>query len=288
MPQQFDRLSDSESHRQVGRTLNRAAGRLGGRRVVLMAAGALAAGALVGLATPSIAGNPGGAALSAPQDAAKPVAKPKASASAKANTATTKATGTNDDVDGSEPVTAPTKKASPKPTKAASNKPKEPIPATESTYAKNVPDYPPDGRKGRRIVYSKALMHVWIVNSKDEVMRHYPVTGRWDRPAKGVYKVYSMSRDTLNEHSKVTFRWMVRFAWGTNDPTASIGFHSIPIYYEDVPERGAKKGDRMTTRYELGLPVASGGCIRQADEDAEFLYRFAEVGDTVVVLPTAD
>ena len=290
MPAQFDRLADSESHRQVGTTVGRAASSLRRRRRRRTAfAGAallLAAGAVVAFAVPSaLAGSSdrqGTVTSTKPAVKAKPVTKAKAKAKAKP-VAKAKAD--------TAPTSKPTPSSKPTPTSKPTPAAKavlEPVPATESSYAENIPAYPPDGRHGRRIVYSKALMHVWLVNSDDEVVRDYPVTGRWDRPAKGTYHVYSMSSDTMNEHSMVTFQWMVRFAWGTNDTSASIGFHSIPTYYKDNPERGAKKGDRMTGKDELGLPVASGGCVRQSDEDAEFLYRWAEIDDLVVVLPTAD
>ena len=161
-----------------------------------------------------------------------------------------------------------------------------PIPTTWTKYAKNIPAYPPDGGHGRRIVYSKALMYVWIVNADNTVAKSYPVTGRWDRPLKGTYHIYSMSTESMNAHSKASFRWMVRFAWGLRDESASIGFHSIPIFYEDNPARHAKQGDRMSKVSDLGLPVATGGCVRQLDANAEFLYHWAHVGDTVVVLPS--
>ena len=283
MPAQFDRLSDAESHRQVGATLGHAAGRVSGgrRRTVFVLAGLACVAVVVALAAPSaLAGNSAQTIVAAAPTAVNDAAKATPVKSKPAATS-------NDDV-GDAGTSTPTKKASSSTATKASTSNNAPIPATESSYAQNIPAYPPDGRHGRRIVYSKALMHVWIVNSKDKVIRDYPVTGRWDRPAKGTYHVYSMSTDTMNEHSKVTFQHMVRFAWGFNDTSASIGFHSIPIYYADNPERGAKKGDRMSSKYELGLPVASGGCVRQEDADAEFLYRFAEIGDLVVVLPTAN
>lgn len=161
------------------------------------------------------------------------------------------------------------------------------IAATPTEKAQNIPSYPPDGRTGRRIVYSKALMHVWIVDDNDRVVRHYPVIGRWDRPNKGVYKVYSKSLDTMNTHSKVVFSYMVRFAWGKENRDTSIGFHSIPIHYADVPKYNVKKGDPVSTLAELGLPRAVGGCVRAEDSNARFLYYWSRVGDTVVVLPTA-
>jgi lipoprotein-anchoring transpeptidase ErfK/SrfK len=39
----------------------------------------------------------------------------------------------------------------------------------------------------------------------------------------------------------------------------------------------------MQTEEQLGT-FQSGGCIRMADRDAEFLFNFAELGTTVVVL----
>lgn len=278
VPSQFDRLSDADAHRQVGSTVNHAAGAVTGGRVRVRTVAVVGVAAAATIAIGSFV---------LPQALAGGSVEGAMSSSLNSSASNSAASTHNDDVD-SEPATAvkvPTAKKTPKP---ASTSNASPIPATESSYAKHIPAYPPDGGHGRRIVYSKALMTVWIVDSKDKVVRRYPVTGRWDRPAKGTYHIYSMSRDTENAHSKVTFQYMVRFAWGTNDTSASIGFHTIPIYYADNPERQAKKGDRMTTQAELGLPVATGGCVRQGDADAQFLYRWAEVGDTVVVLPTAD
>ena len=239
--------------------------------------------ALAALAAPSaLAGSNDGSVLAAASVPAAVHAKPAkhAAVTAAASSApqTVVASGGGDSA-----VPAGTQvKPKPAPTANAA-----PIPATETKYARNIPAYPRDGRHGRRIVYDKALMVVYIVNSHDKVVRRYPVTGRWDRPKKGVYHVYSMSADTMNAHSMVTFNWMVRFAWGTNDTSASIGFHSIPIFYQDNPARDAKKGERMSKLTDLGLPVATGGCVRQKDADAKFLYDWAQVGDTVVVLPTA-
>ncbi len=159
-----------------------------------------------------------------------------------------------------------------------------PVPATPDRKAKNVPADPPAGSgTGRRIVYSKALMTVWIVGSDGRTVRHYPVVGRWDRPAKGTYHIYSMSTESMNEHSKVTFKYMTRFAWGPRTE-ASIGFHSIPIYYAE--HEGHAPGTRMHGVDQLGLPIAAGGCVRQSDADARFLFHWAHVGDTVVVLPS--
>jgi hypothetical protein len=126
---------------------------------------------------------------------------------------------------------------------------------------------------GRRIVYSERLpQHAWLVDAHGRVARDFAVSGRIDTPHAGTFHVFSKSPSSSNAHYGVTFRWMVRFAVGRS---AAIGFHSIPRYYD---------GRSMQTLAQLGLPVGKGGCPHSADADAEFLYRWANVGTTVVVL----
>lgn len=151
---------------------------------------------------------------------------------------------------------------------------KKPRPATRSTKAKNVPAMPMDGGTGRRIVYDKSLMTVWVMNGKNEVVYRFPIVGRWDRPLAGEYEVYSMSERSGNPNSRVTFDHMTRFAYG-NDGKTPIGFHSIPLYYD---------GSMMHGVDQLGLPIATGGCVRMHEDDAEALYEWAKIGDKVVVL----
>jgi hypothetical protein len=155
-------------------------------------------------------------------------------------------------------------------------KPKKPKPASATRKARNVPEFPRDKHTGKRLVYDKALMTVWLMNKDNEVVARYPVVGRFDRPAKGVYEVYSKSPKSSNPNSKVTFNHMVRFAWGL-DSTASIGFHDIPMYYD---------GTMMHSQKQLGLAIARGGCVRLSPEAAKHIYRFAKVGTKVVVLPS--
>jgi hypothetical protein len=171
---------------------------------------------------------------------------------------------------------ATTETPAPAPTAEKPKKPKKPKPASATRKARNVPEFPRDKHKGKRIVYDKALMTVWLMNKNNEVVARYPVVGRFDRPAKGVYRVYSKSPKSGNPFSKVTFNWMVRFAWGL-DSTASIGFHDIPMYYD---------GTMMHSQKQLGMAIARGGCVRLAPEAARHIYRFADVGTKVVVLPS--
>ncbi len=151
---------------------------------------------------------------------------------------------------------------------------KKPVAATRSTKAKNVPEMPMDGETGRRIVYDKSLMTVWVMNSNNEVVYRFPIVGRWDRPRAGEYTIYSKSERSGNPNSRVTFDHMTRFAYG-NDGKTPIGFHSIPIYYD---------GRMMHGIDQLGLPIATGGCVRMHEDDAEALYEWSKIGDRVVVL----
>jgi len=64
---------------------------------------------------------------------------------------------------------------------------------------------------------------------------------------------------------------MVRFAHGSHD--GNIGFHAIPIQY----------GRPVQTLEQLGQPL-SGGCVRQAPEDAIWMWNWAQIGTVVVVL----
>ena len=159
----------------------------------------------------------------------------------------------------------------------AKKKWKRPKPASATHKARNVPAFPPDRKHhGKRVVYDKALMTVWLIDKHDEVVARYPVVGRFDRPLAGVYKIFSKSEHSSNPFSKVTFNHMVRFAWGP-DTKSAIGLHSIPRYYD---------GTRMHSVKQLGLAIARGGCVRLSDKAAAAVYRFAHVGDRVVVLPS--
>ena len=159
---------------------------------------------------------------------------------------------------------------------AAPSKAKAPKPASKTRKARNVPERPRDTHTGKRIVYDKALMTVWLMDADNEVVARYPVVGRWDRPKAGTYHVMSKSPMSYNPESKVTFAHMVRFAPGLQTGY-SIGFHAIPRY---------RDGKMMHSTKQLGLAIARGGCVRLSDQAADRVYRFLDKGDLVVVLPS--
>ena len=174
------------------------------------------------------------------------------------------------------PTASPAVTATPTPGASAPVKVKEPKPASRTRKARNIPERPRDTFHGKRLVYDKALMTVWMMNAKDEVVGRYPVVGRWDRPAKGTYHIFSKSKLAFNPNSKVTFHNMMRFTYGP-DTKSPIGFHSIPRYYDGTPMHSTK---------QLGLAIARGGCVLLSEKASKELYKFMDVGDLIVVLPS--
>jgi len=132
---------------------------------------------------------------------------------------------------------------------------------------------PAGSGSGRRIVYRQTGMHLWVVGADGTVVRDYAVTGRPGWPLVGTYHVFSKSPSTASPKYGVTFGWMVRFAHGHQ---LSIGFHDIP--------RRMGTGVPIQSESTLGAPVGHGGCVRQRTVDARWLYGWAQVGTTVVVL----
>ncbi len=133
------------------------------------------------------------------------------------------------------------------------------------------PAYPNVGR-GKRIIYSNSEQRVWLIEASGVLAKTHPVSGRRGVPAPGTYSVFSKSRKAYAGHHGITMANMVRFAHGRS---LAIGFHAIPRYPDGRP---------LQTVDELGS-YRSAGCVRQKDADAAFLYDWAGIGTTVIVLP---
>jgi hypothetical protein len=130
---------------------------------------------------------------------------------------------------------------------------------------------PADSGEGRRVVFSEARQRVWLVDADDRVQRTYLVSGSLtDNLHPGTYHVYSRSEQAWGIDDSGTMKWFVRFTQGDH---AAIGFHDIPV----------KDGRLVQRRSDLGTPE-SHGCIRQWRPDARALWRFAQLGTTVVVV----
>lgn len=130
---------------------------------------------------------------------------------------------------------------------------------------------PRAGIEGKHIVYDTGSQRMWLFDG--ELMYDtYPVSGRLNTPWRGTYEVFSKSETAWYPRAPVTMAHMVRFVKGT-EGRLNIGFHAIPRTYGGAP---------VQTESELGT-AQSAGCVRQSDEKAEHLYRWAEIGTPVVV-----
>ena len=144
---------------------------------------------------------------------------------------------------------------------------------TTETVLVEVAPVPIKSGTGRRIVYANRQQRVWVINTDNEVIRTFPVSGMLGQPGNGTFSVFSKSPTSYSpEFAGVTFRFMTRFAIGRNG--GNIGFHEIPI-------RNSKP---MQTVDELGAFKGS-GCLRSSTKDALFIYQWATLGTKVVVVP---
>ncbi|HSL57150.1 MAG TPA: DUF4214 domain-containing protein [Acidimicrobiales bacterium] len=130
---------------------------------------------------------------------------------------------------------------------------------------------PAGSGEGRRIIYCVSCQQVWLVEDTGLLTRTYAVSGRANTPRAGTYSVFSKSPLAWAGYGGITMEYMVRYTWGN---TMALGFHSIP----KRPD-----GSFLQTEAELGQ-YRSAGCTRQRLADAKFLYDWAPVGTTVVVL----
>lgn len=126
---------------------------------------------------------------------------------------------------------------------------------------------------GRRIVYSKKIQRVWVINAHNTTVRTFLVSGRRGIPKQGSYRVFSQSVSSFSpELPGVTIRFMTRFALGPDG--GNIGIHDLPL----------RNGKPMQTAEQLGT-FRGGGCLRSTTADARFIFKWASIGTSVVVVP---
>lgn len=154
---------------------------------------------------------------------------------------------------------------------AASPEPVDTAKVPAAPEAGDAEALPAESGKGRRVVYSINGQRVWLVENDERVSRTYRVSGRLDRPGPGSYEVYSKSPTAISYDYTETMQHMIRFAHGES---AAIGFHDIPVLDDGTP---------VQTEAQLGQPL-SAGCVRQSQQDAEWLWNWAVLGTTVVVV----
>ena len=137
------------------------------------------------------------------------------------------------------------------------------------------PELPEDAGQGtgKRVVYERSSQRVWAVGDDEQIVRSYLVSGsRYRNEVPGWHTVYSRSESALGWDLQADLPYMIRY---TQTERGHIGFHAIPSWRDS--------GEKLQTIEELGQRL-SGGCTRQAIEDAEFLWTFADVGTKVLVL----
>ena len=137
----------------------------------------------------------------------------------------------------------------------------------------NAPALPENSGSGRRIVYDRAGQRVWAVDKDGSIIRSWLVSGsKYSNETPGVHKVYSKSDMSTAWNGQAWLPLMVRYI---ETDIGHIGFHAIPLHVED--------DSPYQTEAELGQRL-SGGCQRQANRDAAFVWAFADIGTTVVVV----
>jgi hypothetical protein len=137
----------------------------------------------------------------------------------------------------------------------------------------NAPAVPANSGSGRRVVYERAGQRVWAIDANDRIVRSWLVSGsKYANEMPGVHTVYSRSDVSTAWNGKAWLPKMIRYQ---QTRIGHIGFHAIPLHVED--------NSPYQTEAELGTRL-SGGCQRQANADAAFLWDFAQVGTTVVVV----
>lgn len=137
----------------------------------------------------------------------------------------------------------------------------------------DAPPLPENSGTGRRVVYSRAGQRVWAVDENENIIRSWLVSGsQYDNELPGAHEVYSRSEVSTAWNGKAFLPKMIR--WLRTD-IGHIGFHAIPLRRAD--------NTPYQTEAELGTRL-SGGCQRQANADANFMWEFAQVGTPVIVV----
>jgi hypothetical protein len=142
-----------------------------------------------------------------------------------------------------------------------------------ASAGEDAPPLPENSGTGRRVVYERISQRVWAVSEDDQIIRSWLVAGsQYNNEMPGTHYVYSRSEQSTAWNGRAILPLMIR--WLQTD-IGHIGFHGIPVHVSD--------GSAYMTEDELGQRL-SGGCQRQANRDAQFMWAFAEVGTKVVVL----
>ncbi|WP_119286771.1 hypothetical protein [Streptomyces sp. YIM 130001] len=123
---------------------------------------------------------------------------------------------------------------------------------------------PAESGKGSRVVYALESDRVWLVGPRNKVQRTFKVTPSTIDPLPGEYSVTSRS-GTITGSDGVPIEHVVRFA--DNDGVA-IGFSAAVDGSTPAPDTDKKTGG-----------------IRESRADGSAMWKFATIGQQVVVVP---
>lgn len=136
----------------------------------------------------------------------------------------------------------------------------------------DAPPLPENSGTGYRVVYDRAGQRAWAVDQNERIIRSWLVSGStYANELPGTHYVYSRSEVSTAWNGKAYLPLMIRWL---KTQRGNIGFHGIPTK--------VSTGEVYQDTDELGTRL-SGGCQRQHNTDAQFLWGFAEVGTKVVV-----
>ena len=141
---------------------------------------------------------------------------------------------------------------------------------------------PPDpdscADSGRAAVIDRFNQRAWLCDD-GEITEQMPITSAISQPDPGTYEVYAKdmnaSSTLTGEYSTMTH--FVAFTYGKYQG-ARIAFHSVPKY---------SNGEFVQPLDSVGSPEQHGdssGCIRVLPDDAELIWSWLDVGDTVTVI----
>ena len=145
-----------------------------------------------------------------------------------------------------------------------------------------LPDALPDrgacSESGRSAVVDRVNQRAWLCESGD-VTDVMPMTSARSQPDPGTYEVYAKD---LEASSTITGRYsemthFVAFTYGEYQG-ARIAFHSVPTYAD---------GEYVQPLDSVGtaeLHGDSSGCIRVLPDDAERIWDWLDIGDSVTVV----
>ncbi|MGH9135325.1 MAG: L,D-transpeptidase [Ilumatobacteraceae bacterium] len=131
---------------------------------------------------------------------------------------------------------------------------------------------------GQAAVVDRDNQRAWLCGD-GAVTHELPITSAWSQPDPGDYAIYAkdmQSSSTFSgEYSTMTH--FVAFSYGEFEG-ARIAFHSVPTYPD---------GSFIQPLASVGALEQRGnsaGCIRVLPRDAELIWSWLEVGDTVRVV----